>query len=99
MNLGSSGLRLEIAGLTYGGVALDPWLCLRSVSAVPRGTPQDLAHEWHDPSSEPPRMKLDLGTRRHCLRVFRTPTRVAGLGDHWSGGRSTLGNLGINAAW
>jgi hypothetical protein len=48
-SLGSSGFLAIVAALICGGVLLELWSQPGHVLAVPRGSPQDLALEWHGP--------------------------------------------------
>jgi len=49
LSLGSLGSLAAVAALTCGGMVWESWSDPGRVPPVPRGSPQDLAREWHRP--------------------------------------------------
>lgn len=99
LGLGSLSPLGAVAALTCGGVAWEPWSHPGPVPAVPRGSPRDLARNWHGSLVEQPVRRLDLGTLEpQLMTVSHAGGCVDGSGARVPGhptAAKKLGNGGI----
>jgi hypothetical protein len=83
LSLGSLGFPAVVAALTCGGAVMEPWVHPWPVPAVPRGSPQDLAREWHAAVAPEPAGLWTFGPQPTNVShdgecVYRSGARVPG---------------------